>query len=315
MILNRDIKKRLNQYLREKLGMYDYRRGWLKSDCPYCGDHKFGVNLSQNRTNCFKCGNHPAPIQLVMDLEYLNSVPETLLYLKSFEGVEFYEEKVEAYQLKEAVTLPEGYHNIKRGNNTLAKAARSYVKKRGFDVDQLSRMGWGYVDKPGKYFGYLIMPFYIGGRVVYFNARKYMGDGPKFNNPLVEDFGLGKNMLIYNIDSLVMYKTIYAVESVMNARTIGDNAIALGGKKVSNYQKNVIIKSPCEKVIIGLDDDAIEDAIKLALDLVHFKKVKIMQFPEKKDINDLGKKKSLKIAHTSRYLNYNQVLSLKYSLQ
>lgn len=312
MILNKHIKKRIAQYLKQKLGMYDYRRGWLKGDCPYCGDHKFGANLSQGRTNCFKCGQHPSLIQLIMDLQYFTTIPEVNNYLNTFEGVEFYEELVEPHELKENVTLPEGFHNIKRGENKLARAARKYLEGRGFNIDSLSRKGWGYCNAPGKYFGYIIMPFYIKSKVAYFNARLFLGDGPKFNNPLVEDFGLGKNMLIYNVDSLYMYKTIYAVESVTNATTIGDNSIGLGGKKVSNYQKNIILKSPCERVIIGLDEDAIDDAIKLALGLYPHKKVKIMEFPKQKDINDLGRKATMKISHTSRYLSYNDILSMKF---
>ncbi|MAO08037.1 MAG: hypothetical protein CL596_04920 [Alteromonas sp.] len=308
--LNKNIKKKLHQYLKQRLGMYDYRRGWLKGNCPYCGAHKFGVNLGQSRSNCFKCENHPSLFQLVMDLEYLSTIPEVLTYLNTFEGVDFYEELVEPHELKKDITLPEGYRNIKRGNNTLARAARNYVKNRGFDIDFVSLKGWGYCDR-GKYFGYLIMPFYMKGKVCYFNARLFLGNGPKFNNPLVEDFGLGKSMLIYNIDALFLYKTIYAFESVTNATTIGDNAIGLGGKKISTWQKNIIIKSPCEKVIIGLDDDAIDDAIKLAFELVDYKKVKILEFPYKKDANDMGRKKTLKLSHTSRYLKYGDIITLK----
>jgi len=314
VILTNNIKRKLYEYLRKKMGMYDYRKGWLKGDCPYCGEHKFGVNLNMNRTNCFKCGNHPQPLDVVMEVEGLFTRNETIIVLKAFDGMDFYEEKVEVHQEKKNVVLPDGYKNIKRGDSVVAKTARAYVKKRGFDIDEISRAGWGYVDKLGKYFGYLIMPFYKHGRIVYFNARLFIGSGPKFNNPLIEDFGLGKSMLIYNIDALSLYERIFVVESVMNARTIGDDAIGMGGKKLSNWQLNVIIKSPCEKVVIGLDDDAIDDAINFGLKLVQHKKVKIMQFPEGKDINDLGKKKSMNILHKSRYLDYNGLLKLKFAI-
>lgn len=311
--MNKQIKIRINQYLKEHLGMYDYRRGWLKGDCPSCGDHKFGVNLGISRTNCFKCGYHPSPINLIIETEGLTTFGEAIRFIQGFEGLEYYEEKVEPHQLRKDVLLPEGYKNIRRGDNFMAIRARHYLKKRGFDIEKLSRAGWGYCDS-GKYFGYIIMPFYMQGQLIYFNARRLMGDGPKFNNPPVEDFGLGKSMLIYNIDALAVYKTIYAVESVTNARTIGDNAIALGGKKISQWQKDTIIRSRCERVIIGLDDDGIDDAINLGLSLQQNKKIKIMQFPYKQDINDLGRKKSLKISHTTRYLNYSDLLLLKHSL-
>lgn len=315
MILTTNVKKKIYQYLLQKLGMYDYRRGWLKGDCPYCGSHKFGVNLGMNRSNCFRCEARPSPLNLIMDVQGFTIIPEVLKYLNIFEGLNYYEEEVKPYKLKDesSVSLPPGYRNISRGDSQLARAARRYLSKRGFDIKKLSEAGWGYCVE-GDYWGYIIIPFYMGGRLVYFNARLFAGDGPKYNNPNIEDFGLGKSMLIYNLDSLGMYKTVYIVESAMNARTIGDNAIATGGKAVSGWQRNVIIKSPVEKVIIGLDDDAIEDAVKLALKFHEHKKVKIMQFPQGKDINDLGRKKSLRISHTSKYLNYNDILSLKLNL-
>lgn len=313
MVYNRNTLKKLNQYFRDRLGMYTYRRGWMKGDCPYCQAHKFGVNLGTNRTNCFKCNANPKPIQVVIDVEGFINTNEALLFLKVFEGIEFYEEVVDPYELKEEVFLPEGFMNLRRGSSVLAKKVRGTLQRRGFDIEKLAMKGWGYCDK-GKYFGYIIMPYYIKGKLVYFNARKVLGDGPKFNNPLVEDFGLGKNMLIYNLDALSLYRTNYIFESVTNAETIGDNAVATGGKNISSYQINVFIKSPTERFIIGLDDDAIEDAIKLAFKLQPYKKVKIIQFPKGRDANDIGRNHTLKLAHTSRYLRYNDIIKLKNTL-
>lgn len=310
MITNRNVNQKINHYLRNKLGMYEYRRGWLKGDCPYCGAHKFGVNLNLNRSNCFKCGSHPPPLYLVMDLENITTKAEALVVLGTYEGLEYREEIIKPFELKSKIELPEGFTNLMLGDSQLAKAARNYVKKRGFDIFKMAASGWGYGTK-GKYMGYLIMPFYLNGRLVYFNARRFFGYGPKFNNPLVEDFGMGKNMLTYNADALYLYKTIWGVESIMNAETIGDNAIAFGGKKISNYQINDILRSPCEKFIIGLDPDAIEDAIKLALRLYGYKKVKLVIPPTGKDINDIGRKKAITISHKNKYLSYQELISLK----
>lgn len=312
-MLNHNIKTKLKEYFVGHLGFYDYRRGWLKGDCPYCGEHKFGVNLTMNRSNCFKCGSHPQPIEIVLEVEGFKTKGQVFNYLGTFEGLDFKEEIIKPHELKTDVKLPDGYINIRRGDSQLGKAARKYVKKRGFDVNKMSMAGWGYGTE-GKYLGYLIMPFYINGKLVYYNARKFFGDGPKFNNPLIEDFGLGKNMLVYNVDALDIYKTIWAVESIMNAETIGDHAIGLGGKKISNYQINLILKSPVQKVIIGLDSDAIDDAVKLALRICRYKSVKIVRFPNGKDINDLGRKRTLVRSYRENYLKYNDILKLKFSL-
>ena len=98
MKLNGNFKGRLHQYFMRKIGAFDYRHSWMKSDCPYCGgEKKFGINLSNNRCNCFKCGEHPSPISLVMYLESTDSFQEVLSILESgdYSGYVFKEEKVE----------------------------------------------------------------------------------------------------------------------------------------------------------------------------------------------------------------------------
>lgn len=295
----------------QKLGLYNYRRGWLKGDCPRCGKHKFGIHLGLNRSNCFSCEYNIKPIDLVMQLESLEQIYEVNKLLSNIDGIEYVEPIIQPYQLKTNTVLPDSYVNIRRGNNRFAKTARALLVRRGFDVRRLARAGWGYCTK-GKYQGYIIMPFYVDNKLIYFNARKFLGDGPKFNNPDIDDFGLGKSMIIYNIDALYMYNKIYLVESVMNSETMGDNGIASGGKKLSNYQLNVIIKSPVKKVIIGLDDDAIDDAIRVAFKLLDYKKVKILIMPEKKDINDIGKKATKKLERQSKYLDHKLLMELKH---
>ena len=312
MISGVNLKRKLYEYFTRRLGLYNYRKGWLKGECPECGEEKWGVNLTLMRTNCFKCGYNENPLDAILNVENLVERNQVYVLLKTFEGLDFYEEAVEVHQKKESVILPEGYKNIKRGDSLIARSARNYVKKRGFDINELSRAGFGYCTT-GKYMGYLIMPFYYKGRLMYFNARRFMGNGPRFNNPLIEDFGLGKSMLMYNIDALGLYDRVFITEGLMNARTIGNNAIALGGKKFSNYQLNVLIKAPVTKYIIGFDKDGLSDAIKLALKLLPYKKVKIMLFKDERDINDLGKKKSLKIANKNPYLNFNQLIMLKHA--
>lgn len=310
MILATKIKQKLYRYFTKRLGLFQYRRGWLKGDCPMCGDLKFGVNLSLNRTNCFKCGYHESPINVVMDVENLVDINQAKLLINELEGEKFYEEQLKPYELVENVVLPEGYKNIRRGNSYLAKSIRNFVIKRGFDINTVSRKGWGYCNK-GNYYGYLIMPFYENNKLIYFNARRVVAGSSKFNNPNIEDFGIGKSMLIYNIDALMVYKRCFIFEGLMNAETIGDNAIAAGGKKLSEWQINKFIKSPVEKFVICLDGDAKKESFDLALKLAPYKKVKLVTFPEDKDANDLGRKKTLKLVNQFRYQNVNEIRKRK----
>lgn len=313
--LNSNFKGRLQKYFSLKIGAFPYRNGWLKSKCPYCGrDNKFGINLSANRCNCFRCGEHPSPLNLVLYLEQLDTYAEAIKLIESekYSGYTFKEEEVEIRQ-KKPMYLPEGVFLLNQGDSVLARGARNYIKERGFDVEELSRKGWGYGTE-GKYFGYIIIPFYERGTLSYFNARLFMGNGPRYNNPDVTDSGIGKSQLWFNQDALYMYNSIFICEGAFNAQTMGDRGIASGGKAISRYQINQLIKSPVKRVIILLDPDAKDRAIDVALRLVNYKKVKVVFLPEDKDVNDLGKKEVLRRIYSVHYQDYSELMKIKHSL-
>lgn len=310
-------KSRLKAYFIHRLGAFDYRRGWMKCDCPICNKElKFGINISTNRTNCFVCGYSKPPLELIKEVEALDTYQGVYKLLESgnFEGFEFKEEKVELRSFNEGFQLPEGFKLLNQGSSQLARSARSYVKSRGFDIDKVSNKGWGYCSGNPEMFGYLIMPFFDNYKLVYYNARNFLSTGPRYNNPKIEETGIGKSSIWYNRDALYMYKQIYLTEGLINAETMGDKAIASGGKFISKYQLNEIIKSPVERVVIILDPDAKDKAYMLALSLVQFKMVKVIILPEGKDPNEYGRLRTMKLIYRTRYASYNELLKLKNNL-
>lgn len=316
MKITNKFKSQLYSYFTKRLGAFPYKHGWMRVPvCPYCGrEEKMGINLSLYRTNCFRCNKHPSPAQLVMDVENLETWSELMKFLNGgeFNELEFNEEKVELLE-KKPIYLPDGFTNIKFGKSQLAKSIRGYIKKRGFNVTDLSKQGIGYCNE-GKLFGYLIIPFYYRSELRYYNARAVLTNGPRYNNPDKDLTGLGKEFIIYNHDALSMYRTTYICEGAINALTLGERGIATMGKAVSAYQVNELIKAPCERYIILLDPDAKDKAVNLALKLVYFKKVKVVFLPEGKDVNDLGKKATLKHVWSVRYQNYQDLIKIRNSL-
>lgn len=316
MKITSKFKSQLYTYFTKRLGAFNYKHGWLRVPvCPYCGrQEKLGINLSLYRTNCFRCGEHPSPAQLVMDIENLDTWSELTALLNNgdYNELEFHEEKIELPERKE-VNLPEGFQNIKFGNSQLAKSIRGYMVKRGFNIDKLSKLGIGYCNE-GNLFGYLIIPFYYKSELRYYNARNVLGSGPRYNNPNKDNTGLGKEFLIYNFDALFMYRTVYLCEGALNALTMGEQGIATMGKAVSAYQVNQIIKSPVEHIIILLDPDAKLYAINLALKLVNYKKIKVVFLPDGKDVNDLGRNKTMSYVWSTRYQDYQDLVAIRNSL-
>ena len=139
--------------------------------------------------------------------------------------------------------LPEGLRLITQGSNQLAKSIRGYVIQRGFRPEVLAKFGVGYCSK-GALFGYLIIPFFYRSQLRYYNARKVLGTGPRYNNPTTDITGIGKEFIIFNHDALTLYNSLFICEGAINALTLGERAIATMGKAVSAYQINELIKSP-----------------------------------------------------------------------
>lgn len=309
-------KSKLYTYFVKRLGAFRYRNGWLKvPTCPFCGrELKLGINLNTYRTNCFKCGYHSSPAQLIMDVEGLETYQELLKLLENGDYTEytFTEEKVQLRERK-MFYLPEGFRLITQGSNQLAKSIRGYVIQRGFRPEVLAKFGVGYCSK-GALFGYLIIPFFYRSQLRYYNARKVLGTGPRYNNPTTDITGIGKEFIIFNHDALTLYNSLFICEGAINALTLGERAIATMGKAVSAYQINELIKSPVERFIILLDSDAKLQAINLGLKLVAYKKVKVVFLPDDKDVNDLGKSRTLQYVYSTRYQDYNDLIKLKNAL-
>lgn len=315
--ITNEFKTKLYNYFIKSLGAYKYKHGWMKLPvCPFCHrEHKMGINLSMYRTNCFRCNYHMNPAQLVMDVEGFDTYAELLKFLDNgnFTDKAFSEEKIELSDAK-PVYLPDGFRNISLGDSQLAKSIRGYIKKRGFNLEKFSRCGIGY-GTMGTTYGYLIIPFYYRGQLRYYNARNVIGKGPRYNNPNKDITGLGKQFIIFNHDALEMYRSVFICEGALNALTIGDRAIATMGKAISQYQVNELLKSQCQRYIILLDPDARSYAVNLALKLVAYKKVKVVFLPEGFDVNDLGKKQTLKLVYQTRYQSYQELIQIRNSLE
>lgn len=302
---NEEIAGKLYSYFTSRRGMYDYTKGFVKGDCPICGkENKFGVNVHTNYAHCFSCEYKSGLIKLVQVIEDIPVWNEALVFLKAFDSSgAFRLVKKEEVKRKDEIQLPEGFKLVGLYDSKSAKLVEHTLKKRGFTINRLMSKGIGYCST-GKYAGRIIIPYYQQGRLIYFNARKFIDLGEKFKNPSEEEVGIGKSQIIYNHDALYVYNTVWLFESAFNAITLGDNATATGGKSLSQWQKNKYITSPCKNIIIGLDDDGQKEAYKLGMELAPHKRVKVLRFPTKKDANDIGAKATRELAKQSPWMSY-----------
>lgn len=313
MTFNKDTQDKLYSYFTQRWGMWDYTRGWLKGDCPICGkEKKFGIQIEENRAHCFSCDEHYTIFKYITEVENLKEYNDVYKIIKTYQSGDRAYTKASTDLPgveKRALALPDEYRLLGLYNSRTAKLVEQNLKGRGFNINRLMRKGIGYCAS-GEYGGRIIIPYYEGGNLVYFNARKFIDVGEKFKNPTKNECGVGKSEVIYNIDALSLYERVWLFESTTNALTIGDNAIGTGGKSLSVWQKNKILQSQVKDIIIGLDDDAYKFGLKLAMELVNYKRVKVLRFPKDKDANNIGRKATIELHKQTNWQTYTQLYKL-----
>lgn len=314
---SKSIKGKLYYYFKQRLSTKQSTKGFMRTDCIFCGG-KFtlGINTEKNMVHCFKlCRPATTCMQLLMEVEKFETYQQAKAFLQIQQEYEAYDGGTpDKIVEQKQVVLPESFTLITQGQSIYGRSARGYLKGRGFDLIKLAMAGVGYCTD-GDYEGYIIFPFIKKGKVVFFQGRRYLGNGPKMKNPDYEAFGIGKSKLIYNEDALFMYNTIYGVESITNSLTLGDNSVGFLGKKLSPYQLSRIISSPCKRAIIVLDDDAIKEAYELAMDIVNYKKTKVVKMPFEQDVNDIGRIQTIRLARATEWGRYQDFNKAKLNLK
>lgn len=310
-MIQEEIKEKIIAWAFDSLGLKEAPRGWLRGDCPVCyKNNTFGLNPERNQVNCFVCGVSGSPINLYITLHPdIDSYSKALLSLKQKSTGTIIRRRnlrQEARVSQEVtIRLPEDYHNILTGDSQAAKSARSVLRSRGYNLEELSLQGVGY--GTGKNLGFLILPYIEEGKLVYYTMRSHIG--PKvFKNPEIDTIGLGKSDLIYNRDALYMYTEINIMESITNCLTLPPNSVAIGGKVASPIQIDLLIKAPVETYNIILDPDAREQSLKLSLRLARHKKVRHVFWQGDDDVNSLGKIATKFHIRRTPIKSYNQLL-------
>jgi len=305
------MKGKLKTYFKIR-GFFDYRRGWDKGTCLYCGsEDKAGVHVGRNFYHCFVCEEKGPLHKVVMEVEEITSVPKLYTFLETLTSSSYVSyDKLPPRAEMPTTVLPEGYTNIRRGSGEIPDRARAYVEKRGIPIEVAAKAGVGYTHlQKNKYFGRIVIPFKRSGKVVYFQGRSFLRFEPKILNPDWDETGLGKSQVIFNEGALLKPGEVNILESVFNVLTLYPNSVGLNGKVASHWQLSQLqaAKSPSLYNII-LDNDAWEYAKKLALELIKYRPIRLTKLgpiDDDRDINDLGTETSLGLIRNCPILKSN----------
>jgi hypothetical protein len=243
--------------------------GQMSFDCPSCaehgkghGKHKLAVNYHKNIFRCWVCG-------------FENNMHGKIPYLiKRYGNKRILKEyflvrpdskfKKERELIPTKIDLPKGFVKLTPDNSNHFKfdSAYKYLKARGITDEIIDYYNIGYT-VVGKYHDRIILPSYDEfGDVNYFVARAWdKWKKPKYLNPEAE-----KQLVVFNENKINWDATIYLVEGAFDHIVI-PNSIPLLGKNLSEKLKQLLYHNSRANIVIVLDEDAYDDAIRLYKDL------------------------------------------------
>jgi DNA primase len=286
-MLNNTEKNTVISTLTTALGVHSTLRGnELAFYCPFCHHHKqkLQVNTETQKWHCWTCNSGGK--KLTSLLRKLDVDKKTISVIREIYGDTAYSPSQEDSETKIFISLPKEYISLAngpKGFNPEYKHAIHYLTQRGIGIKEIIKFGIGYC-KDGLYARRIIVPSYNSdGSLNYFISRSYYQDEKmKYKNPPIS-----KNIIC--LDSQINWnEPIILCEGVFDAITIRRNAVPLLGKFPSKNLVEKIFMNGVTDIVISLDNDAINEALKVS---DYFRKqginVKLMMLKDK-DAAEMG---------------------------
>lgn len=285
-----DENEALVELLEEVLGdhgLHYPNRGQISFNCPVCDDgrnkHNLEVNYIENVYKCWSCGdseNTHGALGRIFD-KYGNKNQKKLYNVLKPETVVKREKK------KKTLKLPESFTLFKDSSPVypVRRQAINYLHNRGITDYMIEKYQIGFCDQ-GDHAGRIVIPSYNSkGELNYYIARSWNPmSRAKYKNPEAE-----KDKIIFWENLIDWNKDLYLVEGAFDGLFL-ENAIPMLGKHMSELLFETIYKKAKANVIICLDGDAWENAVKLYHELNGgdlYDKIKILKLPRDQDVCDL----------------------------
>lgn len=133
-----------------------------------------------------------------------------------------------------------------------------YLVDRGLSEEQIK--GYEFVEI-STISNRICIPLIFNNELVAFQCRSYIHEEPKY---LFQPKYIKIKEMLFQYDIARFYNTIYLVEGVFDAVSVGFNSMAMYGHYLSKTQLELLIKSNVSNIVILLDRDTEEDSQKIA---------------------------------------------------
>ena len=242
-------------------GHHHVTPGWIGLDCPNCsrgsGKFRLGYNVAKSYLSCWVCGHQSLPWTLCA----LTGEPYPVV--KEMLGDLDREERLERRAIRGGLAIPPGV-------GVLLPAHETYLRKRGFDPDQISKV-WGVsgIGMAKRLAWRLYIPIHLDGAVVSWTTRSLSDDAKaKYQNAKAEEESFPAKSLLYGEDHC--RHGIIVCEGPTDVWRIGPGAVATFGVQFTQAQVLRISKYPIRAICFDNDPPGRKAARKLVRDLACF---------------------------------------------
>jgi DNA primase len=291
----------------DRLGAYKRSGGNYLFHCPFCEEagvgastkEKLYVHPGKGVYNCFRCSEVDpqskgplAKLFKLLGLDYETGVQHVDNVLEHVSQPLF------TWKTSGRVAAP-----IAKIENAFpidpktpsAYAALAYLDGRGFTWEMIEPYRLLYSIR-GWYENRILIPCFENGEMVYFSGRTWLPDQENpYMNPSAKSVPLGRENVVFNIDSLVPGEPCIVVEGQLNAMMLGLRATACLGKAISETHIEKLLAKRCSEYICALDDDAwgLNVALAKALTSRTDAPVSLVKWPVGMDAVDLGRQDAM----------------------
>lgn len=208
-------------------GHHHCHDGWIQTHCPFCTDGTSGFHLGFSKTrgnfSCWRCGGLRfwevlCALLKVSEGECRSIIPAYIVNTVGHTPQETHRSR--------SIRLPEFAKPMRRQH-------RDYLRSRGFDPHQLSRV-WGLLGAgpaAGVWAWRIIIPIYgVDGKLLAYQGRAIVDDvKPKYRMLDDEDCAVSPSRLLYGMTKVRGLDSVIVVEGVTDVWRIGPGAVCTFG--------------------------------------------------------------------------------------
>lgn len=247
-----------------------WSNGFKSIKCPICHDYKPRMGIKRDAdsifVNCFNCGFHASFTDRLTKRfkSFLLAIGCTEDDIMSLEAEMFFNprqlvavRREEGPRVPKPVELPPESELIWESRDEWAEVAKAYLAARLPGVDLSSKKIYVSRRQPG----FIIFPFYMSGRLVYWQARNLdQASRQRWLNCPVE-----RTSIMYNLDANQLKPVVYLTEGIFDALAV--DGIALLGSTLNREKIQLLNQLRGDKIFLFQHDKKSRELAQAVIDL------------------------------------------------